>query len=97
MGKERLGLLRPQEMHVEPKTLGRGGGPFVFEHAVLGGRDAQAADPLPVDRLAGFLLQCVIERDREPEHACDIARRTKLPDHAGGVPRGAMGETGFFE
>ena len=59
--------------------------------------EAQAADLVPVDGLAGLRLQPAVHLDRLFEHPRRVARRAQLTDQPGGVPRRAVGELVLLE
>ena len=60
-------------MHLQAKALGHGGGAFDLQQAFGRTGKAQASDFFPVDGLAGFCFQPVIELDAALKHAGDVA------------------------
>ena len=59
--------------------------------------DVEAAALLPAGGEARFLLERRIELDAVLAHARRVARCARLPDQAGGVPRGAAGQLALLE
>jgi len=96
-GKQLLGLLGTQKVHVEAEALGQRGGALVLLHARRGGGDAETPPFLPVDGHAGLGFEGVVDRDRLLQHARQVPRGAELADDAGGVPGGALGETALLD
>ena len=60
-------------------------------------RDVEAAALLPAGREARLLLERRVELDAVAAHARRIARRARLPDETGRMPRRAAGELALLE
>ncbi len=92
-----LRLLGREPLHLEIEALRHGHQAAVLHLALLGAGETQRAVFLPVDRLAGFRLQPVIEFDRMLQHARGVARGAELPDQTGRMPGRAVGQAAFFQ
>ena len=95
--EEFLRPVRRNDLHRQPEALGHRRQPLQFHHPLGRTRKAQAADLVPVDGLAGFRFQPAVHLDRLLQHSSRVTRRPQLPDEAGGMPGGTVGEPVLFD
>ena len=87
-----LGLLGPDQAHLEPEGARRRDGALVLRAAFLPGADAHAAGLAPAGRLAGLIFQLGNHAHGVGREVHQIVVGPVLGDGAGGVPGGAGGE-----